>query len=398
MLLYILFVLGKDMKEITKYKLNTTIRYFGDAFFYPFFALYLVNSGHTEAKIGFILSITPIIAIIANPIYSRICQDVKTTKKVLSIITVLEAIIIIAISFSHNFYLISVLVTLLALFGSSHYGLLDSLTAIYANETKINYTSIRIFGSIAYIVATTLGGFVIQYLGFQVCFAIACLSFVTSGFMYLLLKPIELTEEEKERPKEKFKYSLLFKNKDFVFYALFYVVMIGTTVSGEAFFPTYLESRGITSNQYGLIFSYFVFFEVITIIILNKYFKKANYHALLAVYAVLTSTRLLVNFLYLPVFVVILFSAFRGIANAIILFGSFHYIIKMVGEKKITMAYMLMVFLQSIYVAIFNNINGNIIEIGSYKTFYLVNLLISLLIVLFAIFRIVYYRKKEAIC
>ncbi len=381
------------MKELTKYKLNAVIRYFGDALFYPFFALYLINSGLAEAKIGFILSITPIVAIIVNPIYSHICQDVKTTRKVLSIVTIIEALIIIAISFSKNFYLVSGLVILLAVFGSSHYGLLDSLTAIYASETKINYTNIRIFGSIAYIVATTLGGFIIQYLGFQVCFAIACTSFILSGVMYQSLKPIELNEDEQK--KEKPRYEALLKNKKYVFYALFYVIMIGTTVSGEAFFPTYLESRGITSNQYGLVYSYFVLFEVVTIIVLNKYFKKANYHLLLAIYTILTSIRLLVNYLYLPVFVVILFSAFRGIANAVVLFGGFHYIIKLVGEKTVTKAFMLMVLMQSIYVAIFNNINGNIIEMYSYKTFYFIIMILSLFIMVLSLFRLFYYRKKE---
>jgi len=381
------------MKELTKYKLNATIRYFGDAFFYPFFALYLINSGLTEAKIGFILSITPIVAIIVNPIYSHICQDVKITRKVLHVITIVEALIILAISFSKNFYLISGLVVLLAIFGSSHYGLLDSLTAIYASETKINYTNIRIFGSIAYIIATTLGGFVIQYLGFQFCFAIACTAFILSGILYQFLKPIELNEEEQK--KEKPRYQVLLKNKKYVFYALFYVIMIGTTVSGEAFFPTYLESRGITSDQYGLIYSYFVIFEVVTIIILNKYFKKANYHVLLAIYTILTSIRLLVNYLYLPVSIVVLFSAFRGIANAVVLFGGFHYIIKLVGEKSVTKAFMLMVLMQSIYVAIFNNINGNIIEKYSYKTFYFITMMISLFTMTLAIFRLFYYRKKE---
>ena len=387
------------MKETTKYKLNATIRYFGDAFFYPFFALYLVNSGLAEARIGFILSITPIIAIIANPIYSHICKDVKITRNVLKIVTVIEALIIMAIALTTNFILISVLVVLMASVGSCHYGLLDSLTAVYASEAKINYSSIRIFGSIAYIIATTLGGFVIKYLGFQVCFAIACISFILSGVMYQLLKPIDITEETETRG-ERPKYSSLLKNKDFIFYALFYVIMIGTTVSGEAFFPTYLESRGVSSDQYGLVYSYFVIFEVITIIVLNRFFKKSNYHVLLLIYALLTSIRLLVDFLYLPVVVVILFSAFRGIANGIILFGSFHYIIKLVGAKSVTMAYMMMVFLQSIYVAIFNNINGNIIEDSSYQTFYFVVLIISLFILVLSIFRIIFYHyknKKEAV-
>jgi hypothetical protein len=61
----------------------------------------------------------------------------------------------------------------------------------------------------------------------------------------------------------------------------------------------------------------------------------------------------------------------------------------------VTKAFMLMVLMQSIYVAIFNNINGNIIEKYSYKTFYFITMMISLFTMTLAIFRLFYYRKKE---
>ena len=120
-------------KENIKYKILTTIRYLGDGFFYPFFALYLVTRGLTEARIGFILGISPLLAIIMNPVYSKICNNVKKLKTTLGVISILEGLMILFIGLSSDFYLISVLTLLMAIFGSCHYGLMDSLLAIYSD-------------------------------------------------------------------------------------------------------------------------------------------------------------------------------------------------------------------------------------------------------------------------
>lgn len=69
------------MKEIVKYRLLSLIRYLGDALFYPFFSLYLSSKGLGESAIGFILSITPIISILANPLYANLCKNVNTISK-----------------------------------------------------------------------------------------------------------------------------------------------------------------------------------------------------------------------------------------------------------------------------------------------------------------------------
>ena len=169
------------MIEEKKYKLLTTIRYFGDACFYPFFSLYLKSAGLVESRIGFILSITPIISIIINPIYSFLCKNLKQTKKILEIITIVEAFIITLIGFSSDFYIISILTILLAIFGSCHYGLLDSITVVFASSNNVDFSKIRIYGSISYIIATSLGGIVIDVIGYRTSFIIAASLFILSG-------------------------------------------------------------------------------------------------------------------------------------------------------------------------------------------------------------------------
>lgn len=402
------------MNETIKYKLVNAIRYFGDAFFYPFFSLYLRSQNLVEDNIGFILSISPIIAIIANPIYSAICNNIKKTKNTLKIVTCLEGLIILTIAFSSNFYLISALTLLMAICGSCHYGLMDSLTSVYSSENNISYSSIRIYGSIAYIIATTLGGYVIDFLGFKASFAIACILFIISGIMYHMIKPIEFDTDSNNHSDNNINNNSdignnkninlenttnsklsIFKNKKYVLFIIFYMLLLGTHFSSDGFYSLYLESRGITSNEFGMVYSYFVTFEVLTLIYLNKTKKKFDTNKMLILASLLLITRLICNYLYLDLYIVIAVSALRGIGYAICLHYCYDYVVKIVGAEKGTFAIMMMTLLYSLYLALFNNIFGNIIKNHSYKRFYFVAICLAIIALIIAIIRFIIYRKEN---
>ncbi len=380
------------MKEVTKYKLLSAIRYLGDSFYYPFISLYLVSCNLLESNIGFILSITPLVSIFTNPIYTKLCKNVKTTKNILTIITVIEALIIFTISFSNSFYLISALVFLLALFGTSHYGLMDSLITIFATKNNESFSKIRIFGSIAYVIGTTAGGYVIKLGGFHLCFGIACLLFVLSGFLYYSIKPMEEQQIINERPK----YRDLLKNKEYLLFALFYVVFIGMMYASDYFFPVYLETRGITSSQYGLIYSYYVTLEVIVLFLLTRIKKQINNNLLLALATLFMLIRQIVNYLNAPIAIVIIASGFRGISWAIILHISYKYVVDLLGEKLGTIGIMTMTLFQSLLIFILNNVDGTLIErYQSYKPFYMLMIVLAILACIIQIFRLMVYKRKE---
>ena len=379
------------MKEITKYKLLSAIRYLGDSFYYPFISLYLVSCGLIESNIGFILSITPLVSIFTNPIYTKLCKNVKTTKNVLTIITVLEAIVIFTISFCSNFYVISSLVLLLALFGTSHYGLMDSLITIFANKNDVPFSKIRIFGSITYVIGTTAGGYVIKFGGYHLCFGIAMVLFVLSGFLYFVIKPIE--EDYSEITKVK--YRDLLKHKEYLFFTLFYVVFIGMMYASDYFFPVYLESRGITSNQYGLIYSYYVTLEVIVLFILGRTKKKINNNYLLLLATMFMLTRQIVNYLNAPIALVIIASGFRGISWAIILHISYKYVVDLLGDNLGTVGIMTMTLFQSLLIFILNNVDGMLIETyQSYKPFYMLMIVLATVAVVIQFIRTIIMKKN----
>ena len=65
------------------------------------------------------------------------------------------------------------------------------MITIFASKNNESYTQIRIFGSIAYVIGTTAGGYAIQLGGYKLCFGIATLLFILSGFFYFIIKPID---------------------------------------------------------------------------------------------------------------------------------------------------------------------------------------------------------------
>ncbi len=380
------------MKEITKYKLLSAIRYLGDSFYYPFVSLYLVSCGLLESNIGFILSITPLVSIFTNPIYTKLCKNAKTTKNILTIITILEAIVIFAISFCKDFHIISVLVLLLALFGTSHYGLMDSLLTIFANKNEIPFSKIRIFGSITYVIGTTAGGYAIKLGGYHLCFGIAMILFMISGILYFIIKPIESDQNELVRTR----YRDLLKHKEYLLFALFYVVFVGMMYASDYFFPVYLESRGITSNQYGLIYSYYVILEVIVLFVLGRTKKQLNNNYLLLFATLFMLSRQIINYSNAPIVFVIIASGFRGISWAIILHISYKYVVDLLGDALGTVGIMTMTLFQSLLIFVLNNVDGTLIEVyHSYKPFYMLMIVLSITAVIIQIIRIMITRKSR---
>ena len=382
------------LKENVKYRVLTTIRYLGDGFFYPFFALFLVSRGLTESRIGFILSISPLLAIIMNPIYSKICNNVNKLKITLGIISILEGIMILLIGLSSNFYLITVLTLLMAIFGSCHYGLMDSLVALYSDSTAQNYSSFRLYGSVAYIIATSTGGYICKLVSYEFAFGVSCALFIISGIFYIFLKNIKIEKEEVKEKSDFKDYKLILKNKRFIAFMIFYGLSMALIFTNNNFFPTYLETRGIGSDGYGLVYAYFVVVEVVVLLILTKVKIKASPYLLLLIASLSLVLRIIPCYFEWPVWSIIAISGLRGVGYAIMLHVSFKYVISLLGADKATKGIMLATLLYSILLFLFNNGNGFIIEKFSYNTFFLVNLIASIFLVIYIGIIIILDRHK----
>ena len=258
------------IQETFKFKLFYFVRYFGDAFFYPFMSLYFISKGVTEAQLGLILAITPIVTILVNPLWTFLAKDMRAIRFILKTMTLIEGILIITLTQVSGFEFYALIIGLIALLCSPFISIQDGFTATFANQNNIEYTSIRIQASISYVIALVLAGIVVVYLGYAILFSIAGGMFILTMLIVMWIKPFKEESQRQSAPKRDIK--ALLRNKEFYKYLVFYTLMIGAVRVGDSFFGVYMTSvKGLDTIQYGLLYAAFVLVEVIFIrILINK--------------------------------------------------------------------------------------------------------------------------------
>ncbi|MFA5289884.1 MAG: MFS transporter [Candidatus Izemoplasmatales bacterium] len=358
------------MTEKGKFQLFYFIRFFGDAFFYPFMSIYLMSKGLSEGQLGIVLAITPITTILANPLWNFLIKDMRTSRMVLKFMTLIEGVLIITLTQVSGFELYLLVITLIAFMCSPFIPIQDGFAATFANRQKIEYSSIRIYASIAYVIASALAGLLVGLVGYTALFIVSGSFFIATMFIVLWLKPVGEDPTKVDAPKRDIKK--LLKNREFIKYLVFYVLVIGSVRIGDSFFGVYItESRGMGMVAYGILYSAFVLVEVWTMRFLMVKGLIVSEQKLMVFSTVLFALRFLCYGLNLPLSVIIIATLFRGLSWGIIIYAHIKFVMKIVSVENITTAIMILTLFFSIFTGVGNFIFGSVIEDHGYGWLFL---------------------------
>ncbi|MBN2504906.1 MAG: MFS transporter [Bacilli bacterium] len=377
--------------ESFKFKLFYFIRFFGDAFFYPFMSIYFVAKGVSEADLGIILAITPITAILVNPAWNFMAKDIRMIRIILKVMTLVEGVLIIVLTQVSGIEMYMLIIALIAFFCSPFISIQDGFAATFSNNNKIEYSSLRIYASIAYVIASGLAGFLVQYVGYTALFIVSGSFFMLTTLVVFWLKPFSDNLQVSERTKRDFR-SLL-KNTDFYKYLLFYMIVIGIVRVGDSFFGVYMvEEMKMSTAGYGLLYSAFVFVEVLTLRFLITKAQLVDERKLLLLGTLLFLIRFLAYGLNLPLPAIYAITLLRGVAFGLIIFAHIRQIIKIVKVENVTMAILIFTLFLSAFTALGSFFFGKLVEDTGYSILYLA---IAGLIVVGLISFVVLAPKKQ---
>ncbi len=374
------------LSETSKFKLFYFIRFFGDAFFYPFMSIYFIQKSMTEDQLGIILAITPIVTILANPMWTYLVKDTKISRIVLIIMTIIEGSLIIGLTQVTTFELVALLIGMIALICSPFVSLQDGFSAVYCNNHQVEYSSLRIYASIAYVIATLIAGYVGFYYGYELLFMMAGIFFIVTSLVAFWIKPIEHSVSTTPKPKRNIK--ALLKNKNFYKYLIFYTLVVGGVRIGDSFFGVYITNAlDMSAIGYGWIYSMFVLVEVVVLRWMIQKGPTFSEKQLIIVATVSFLLRFLVYVLNLPLPLIILFSMLRGVSWGILLYVHIRYVIRIVKVENVTAAIMIITLLFSIFTGIGNAWAGRFITLHGYAYLYgILSVIISLGLVFYLIF------------
>ena len=375
------------MRETFKYQLTTFIRYMGDAFIYPFLALYLRSIGLANSDVGKIMMIMPLVAIFINPVWSKFSKNINYNRIFIRILTVLEAIaVVILANIGANVWLIILVIFIIAVVGQPYYILFDSFTVMYTKQKNIPYGTIRIVGTLSYAITVIISGLVASY-SYQLAFYIGAGLFVLTSLLITFIKPLDINIDDslshKPEPKE------LFRNKPY----WRYVFVVTFTLTSMFIFDTYVSTflkviYLITEFQYGIIVSSYIFLELFLLLLWNKIGKNVSnlffYLLMIGSLVIRYGTYALSGIVDVPIGIIIGVTMLRSIPISVSIFMMMEMISKLVKPYNVTIATIIMGSIRSAFSTVFVLIGGYLTtNPENYKYWFLMGIGFTLLSLIF---------------
>ena len=356
-------------------------------FFYPFFALYLKYLEVPNKDIGLILMILPLVALFVNPLWSMFARNVNDNRLFLRILPILEALAVILLVLIDQKPLIPIVTVMLAIVGQPIYILLDSFTSIYTKKYKMPYGNIRLWGSLAYGLATIASGFLIGKIGYEQTFFIAAFFMIMGALLMNWIIPIDISDDIELNVKSDI--SILSHNNYYIKFAIFYVITLGMIFGADNYLSLYFNEFGLEADGFGWVSFYFVIGEILVLTLLSKYGHNISTRSILVAIVLTNAARFIFYGIDLPLWAYIAFSIIRSVSMGSMLYITIRYITEITEPRNVTLGILIFSSVRSLFTALVTSAGGFITDYYGYRTFYLLAGFIALLALFF-----IDYRKQ----
>jgi PPP family 3-phenylpropionic acid transporter len=261
--------------------------FFGFGVLFPMLGIYLDEIGLSGSQIGTILSIGPVVAIIAQPVWGMICDRYQKPRAVLTVATFLTGVAGLGYLLTENYMVLLIIAAILSLFHSAIVPISDSLTLSYVKRENVEYGSIRLWGAIGFAFAVWIAGMVIEATFTSIIFYFfALILFISTWFANQMPE-----EAENLRVDLRSGLAKLMKIPPYVVFLLSTFLILGPVYSNNFYFGIYYTSLGGTVAGVGLAFLLAAGSEAPFMRLAGYFIRRYGIMTILIVAAVLSAAR-----------------------------------------------------------------------------------------------------------
>lgn len=263
------------------------IYYFFVGAFVPYWGLYLQSEKFSAADIGILMSLFQISRIFAPNFWGWLADHTGKRAQWIRLTAFLGLCGFIAVFWAHGFFWMFFVMAALSLFTSSTLPLAESLTLAHLATTNGHYSRIRMWGSLGFIVAAVILGFMIDRAG------------IASLLWFLLMVQVSLfilsytLPEPTVAPHEHDHFSIWQVIKQPNVIALLVGCSLMVTAHGVLynFYSIYLSEHGYSKGAIGLLWSVGVICEIGIFMLMPKIMARFSLKAILLTSLVLAVIR-----------------------------------------------------------------------------------------------------------
>jgi PPP family 3-phenylpropionic acid transporter len=263
------------------------IYYFFVGAFVPYWGLYLQSEKFSAADIGILMSLFQISRIFAPNFWGWLADHTGKRAQWIRLTAFLGLCGFVAVFWAHGFFWMFFVMAALSLFTSSTLPLAESLTLAHLATTNGHYSRIRMWGSLGFIVAAVILGFLIDSAG------------IASLLWFLLIVQVSLfvlsytLPEPTVAPHEHDHFSIWQVIKQPNVIALLVGCSLMVTAHGVLynFYSIYLSEHGYSKGVIGLLWSVGVICEIGIFMLVPKIMARFSLKAILLTSLVLAVIR-----------------------------------------------------------------------------------------------------------
>ncbi len=237
----------------------------------PFLPLYFGHTGFNSIQIGVLMSVGPMISLLANPFWGY-WSDRTQNPKLIIILMLIGNVATSQIYFQSNqFMLVFSLMLIFYFFQTALNPLTNSLTFYAIENTQYQFGTFRLWGSLGFAVMVLISSPFIDVVGIQ------NLGYLYGGFIvFTLLLSFGLPNQAKRKERKGFprdQFKKLMGSGLFVFFLLLSIVINIPNRMNFIFVSVYIGDMGGSEVLVG--WSWFVaaIFEVPLFLLLDKYLR-----------------------------------------------------------------------------------------------------------------------------
>lgn len=216
----------------------------------PYLGLYLGAVGLSGTQIGLTASMFPLAGVVMPPIWGLL-SDRYSWRKQLLIVTLLGAVITSLLLWltAHSFIVLLLCVIVLAISLSPVIPLADAITLQWIGQRGGSYGTVRVYGSIGFLVAAIAAGSFLNEVGITALFlllaVVFCGPFLASFFVPAQSKVSMAHVKRRE-------LVVLLRDRTLLLFLLLCMVGYGTFAAYNTFFGLYLRGLGVSTRAIGL--------------------------------------------------------------------------------------------------------------------------------------------------
>ncbi|MDR2020171.1 MAG: MFS transporter [Treponema sp.] len=370
------------------------------AIFNPFITVYLNEKGLDVEFIGIIMGINSFVIILAQPFWGLVSDKLQSVKATLIICLIGQGLISLLLVRSEGFFLIAPCFCFYTFFSSPEGTLLDtwSLNAVKRIKDEKSLGQLKLWGCLGFAASSIISGIFINNHSTSDIIPVFSIVLLIIAATMSAIK----THDKKDRTikMEKIDLSLIYKNKSFLVFLGFVVIMQYPHRAAYTFYPALLQNLGGSKDMVGYCSAIMFVSEAVLLFLSKKLLSNISAKYLIvgssvffiiwqAGYAVATSP-----------FHIMIIAVLDGPSFALFTIGTLYYLDDIAPKQlRITYQTIAYAFYYGISGIIGNTLGGLVIGSLGYRAMYIIGIIsIILVTTVFVVTDTVAERKKEAEC